>query len=101
MLGVAHFQEHCFGVVCQIDVELLRFPRPAVGGVGGEESVLEVPRFASSAAPSPAHCDEASVPSGAFVCYDLCVLSVSSQSQLVTAVYVATFLLLSSLFFFF
>lgn len=51
-----------------------------------------MPRFAWSAATSPTHRDEAAVSSGAFVSCDLCVLSVSSQSQLVTAVYVATFL---------
>lgn len=39
MWGVAHFQEHCFGVVCQIAVERLRFSRLAVGGAGGEGSV--------------------------------------------------------------
>lgn len=90
MLGVAHFQEHCFSVVCQIAVERLRFSRLAVGGAGGGGERLKVPRFAWSAATSPTHRNEAAVSSGAFVFCDLCVLSVSSQSQLVTAVYVTT-----------
>lgn len=50
-----------------------------------------MPRFAWSAVTSPTHRNEAAVSSGAFVFCDLCVLSVSSQSQLVTAVYVMTF----------